>query len=183
MTLNARRAILLPTLALIAVSGVAKEPLDVVDRIDFERYQGLWYEIARLPNRFQAQCSSDVTAHYARREDGRIRVTNRCLRESGQVSQAEGIARKVEPEGPDGALEVRFAPKWLSLLPFVWGDYRVFALDEDYRHVLVGSENRRYLWLLAREPSIPERVREELLHEASRSGFDLDGLIMTEHGR
>lgn len=159
----------------------AEASLNVVEEVDLERYQGRWYEIARLPNRFQTQCASDVSAYYELRDDGRIDVTNRCRKDDGVWSEATGVARRTDPDGPDGALEVRFAPRWLSWLPFVWGDYRILVLDEDYQHVLIGSEDRRYLWVLARTPSLDEPVLDKLLETARSQGFDTEALIRTHH--
>ena len=161
--------------------GSSHAGLSLVDQVDLERYQGRWYEIARLPNRFQRQCDSDVTADYRLRDDGRIDVINRCRREDDSQVEASGVARRADPEGPEAALEVRFAPRWLSLMPFVWGDYRIMALGADYEYALVGSENRRYLWILARSPDLPEALLEHLLETAREQGFDTDGLILTRH--
>lgn len=161
--------------------GHAREPLELVDALDLERYQGRWYEIARLPNRFQDDCDSDVTAHYELRADGRVAVTNRCRRADGRRSEAEGVARRADPDGPAAALEVRFAPRWLSILPFVWGDYRVLALGEDYQYAMVGSESREYLWILARDPQLPEDRVERLIDKARAQGFNTGALIRTEH--
>ncbi|MFW5927425.1 MAG: lipocalin family protein [Wenzhouxiangella sp.] len=166
---------------MLAFMSPADAALKVVEDVDLERYQGRWYEIARLPNRFQNHCVSNVSANYRLREDGRIDVINRCRREDGSWSEATGMARRARADGPDGALEVRFAPRWLSFLPFVWGDYRILALDENYEHVLVGSEDRRYLWVLARSADLPEAVLEDLLTRAREQGFDTDGLIRTRH--
>ena len=47
------------------------------------------------------------------------------------MAVAEGIARVVDDSG-GAKLKVRFAPAWLSWLPFVWGDYWVLDLTEDY---------------------------------------------------
>lgn len=159
----------------------ADEPLELVDRVDLERYQGLWYEIARLPNRFQRHCAGDVSAHYRLREDGLIEVTNRCRKSDGQWSEAQGVARRADPDGPEAALEVRFAPRWLSWLPFVWGDYRILALGEDYEYALIGSEDRRFLWMLARSTSLPRSLRERLEATAADQGFDIDQLMDTAH--
>lgn len=159
----------------------ANPPLDLVESVDLERYQGRWYEIALLPNRFQRRCVSDTSARYELMDDGRIRVINRCLQADGSWAEVEGVARLADRDGPSSALEVRFAPRWLSFLPFVWGDYRVLALGDDYDYAMVGSENRRYLWILARDTRLaPERL-EQLRGEASRQGFDIDRLQMTPH--
>jgi apolipoprotein D and lipocalin family protein len=161
--------------------GASFAELDVVDSVDLERYEGRWYEIARLPNRFQRQCVSDVSAEYRLRDDGRIDVTNRCRREDGDYAEASGVARLSDPDGPQGALEVRFAPAWLSFLPFVWGDYRILALDQDYGHALIGSDNRRYLWVLSRATEMDDVLLDRLLDRAREQGFDTDDLILTRH--
>lgn len=159
----------------------AAEPLKLVDEVDLERFQGRWYEIALLPNRFQRRCVADTRAEYRLRDDGRVAVTNRCRQADGRWSEAEGVARKAREGGPDAALEVRFAPRWLSWLPWVWGDYRIIALDEEYRHAMVGTENRRYLWILARSPRLDEAARSRLIEQARRQGFDTDRLVFTPH--
>lgn len=159
----------------------ARGPLDLVDELDLERYQGLWYEIARLPNSFQEQCLGEVTARYTLRADGRVDVVNRCTTEDG-VASAEGLARRPDPGRP-AALEVRFAPAWLSWLPAVWGDYQVIALDENYRWAMVGSPSREYLWILAREPRLGEGRLGALLAEAERQGFRADAVQRTRQQR
>jgi len=35
-------------------------PLATVSQVDLDRYLGTWYEIAMLPNRFQARCVGDT---------------------------------------------------------------------------------------------------------------------------
>lgn len=162
-------------------AAVAAEPLELVDQLDLERYQGRWYEIARLPNRFQSQCASDVTAHYELLDNGKVQVTNRCRGADGGWIEATGIARPDASDGRQAALEVRFAPRWLSLFPFVWGDYRVIALDQRYTHALVGSRDRQYLWILARQPDLSEPLIERLVSQARRQGFDVSGLERTLH--
>ncbi len=162
---------------------MAREPLDLVDSIDLDRYQGRWYEIARLPNRFQEQCAGEVTAEYALLDAGRVSVTNRCRRADGGWSEAEGVARRDRSDGREAALEVRFAPRWLSWLPFVWGEYRVMALDEQYRYALVGSDDREFLWILARQPELSDDVFNRLVAEAQRQGFETSRLSRTEQAQ
>jgi apolipoprotein D and lipocalin family protein len=157
-----------------------KKALEVVPDVDLERYAGRWFEIARLPNRFQDECASDVSAVYALRPDGRIDVTNRCLQPDGRVKEAKGIARRVNGQ-PSSVLQVRFAPGWLSFLPNVWGDYQVMELDPDYTHVLIGSPDRKYLWILARTPQLDEPAYQSLLDAATAQGFDTSKMMRTRH--
>lgn len=172
---------LLPGLTMAGM-GQVHESLELVDELDLERYQGRWYEIARLPNRFQARCRSDVSARYELLADGRVAVTNRCRKADGSLTEAGGIARRADADGPAAALEVRFAPRWLSFLPFVWGDYRVLALGDDYDYAMVGSDDRQYLWILARRPRIAHATLDRLVERARALGFEVDRLVHTEHG-
>lgn len=159
----------------------AQEPVRPVDAVDLDRYVGRWFEIARFPNRFQRGCAGDVTASYTRRPDGRIDVVNRCRADDGRVTEASGIARVADTR-TFAKLKVRFAPAWLSFLPWVWGDYWIVGLAQDYSWAVVGSPNRDYLWILARAPALEAADYAEALATARASGFDVDRLISTSQG-
>jgi apolipoprotein D and lipocalin family protein len=171
--------ILLSLLVVTSMSLQPGEPVATVPFVDLDRYLGRWLEVARLPNQFQDQCASDVTADYVRRDDGRIGVTNRCRRADGTVDQAEGVARVVDTS-TNAKLKVRFAPAWLSFLPFVWGDYWVIGLADDYRLAVVGSPDRKYLWVLSRSPELPEPDWQQAMQVARRNGFDVSRLVRTK---
>jgi len=156
-----------------------RTPLDVVPSVDLSRYAGKWYEIARLPNRYEKRCTSDVTATYTLLENGRLKVVNECRQRNGQISRAEGIAKLANKNGPTSKLRVRFAPAWLSWLPMVWGDYWIIDLAEDHSHAIVGSPDRQYLWLLSRSPQIDEHSYRKLMERISARGFDDARLIRT----
>ena len=162
--------------------GKQKEPLRVVGSVDLARYQGRWYEVARLPNRFEEKCAGDVTAEYTLRADGRVGVVNSCRRKTGETTAAEGVARLADRRGPNSRLKVRFAPSFLSFLPFVWGDYQIIELAPDYSHAVVGSPDRKYLWILSRNPRMDEATYLRLVEAAGSQGFDVSRLIVTEHG-
>jgi apolipoprotein D and lipocalin family protein len=158
--------------------AAASTPLRVVPAVDLTRYAGTWYEVARLPNRFQTKCAGEVVARYEPRPDGRITVVNRCRTTKGDTTEATGVARRVEGQ-PPSILEVRFAPAFLGFLPAVWGDYRIIALDPDYRHAVVGTPDRAYLWVLSRTPQIDRTRYEQLLGEARAQGFDVTKVVET----
>ena len=159
-----------------------KEPLRVVPSVELGRYAGLWYEVARLPNRFEEKCAGDVTAEYTPVKADRIKVVNRCRKKDGRMTEAEGVARLADKEGPNSRLEVRFAPSYLSFLPFVWGDYQIIELAPDYGHALVGDPSRKYLWILSRTPRMDEETFRRLTEAARSQGFDVSRLIRTKQG-
>jgi apolipoprotein D and lipocalin family protein len=154
-------------------------PLRVVDSLDLTRYAGKWYEVARLPNKFQIQCAGDVVARYMLREDGRIDVMNVCRREDGSFSEVRGIARKAGDGRIQARLQVRFAPAVLSFLPMVWGDYWVIGLGPDYTWAVVGVPSREHLWILSRTPTLSESSYARAIQIAKGSGFDVSRLAKT----
>jgi len=150
-----------------------------VPRLDLTRYLGRWYEICRLPIKQEDVSATDITATYALNENGTIRVDNRCFDRDGKPVQAIGEATPVD--ATNARLKVSFLPAYLKWVPFTTGDYWVLKLDPDYRVSLVGTPDREHLWLLAREPGLPQAAIEDYLAEARRPGFDLTALIRPRH--
>lgn len=165
---------------LLGLGAEEEKTLRVVSTLDLQKYAGTWYEIARLPNEFQRDCASDVTATYTPRQDETLEVVNRCRQYDGELEEATGIARRVKGE-PSSVLEVRFAPAVLSIFPGVWGDYRVLALSPDYRWSLVGTPDREYLWILSRQPSLDDNTFRRIVARAAEQGFDVRRLTRTPH--
>ncbi|WP_182335442.1 lipocalin family protein [Stenotrophomonas acidaminiphila] len=153
-------------------------PLPTVPALDLPRYLGTWYEIDRLPIRHEPEDATDVSAHYTLAEDGSIRVRNRCLR-GGELVEAIGQAKPVDAS--NSRLEVSFLPEGLRWIPFTKGDYWVILVDGGYTAALVGSPDRRYLWLLSREPRMDEITRQHYIAYARQQGFDVDRMIHTPH--
>ena len=142
-----------------------------VGSLDLNRYSGLWYEVGRLPLKWEEADASDITAEYTPQDDGSVRVDNRCTDKNGAPSQA--IGRATPLNGQPGRFQVSFLPQFLRWLPFTKGDYWVLKIDDAYTVALVGTPDHKNLWLLAREPRIDEATKAAYLAEATRQGFDL----------
>jgi apolipoprotein D and lipocalin family protein len=151
--------------------GKDERPLTTVAAVDLERYVGLWYEIAKIPNRFQKQCARGTTAQYSLREDGRITVVNRCFKRDGRADEARGVAKIVDT-ATNAKLEVSFV-SFLGWRPF-WGDYWIIGLDEDYRWAVIGTPDRKFGWVLSRTPSLAEDTMEKVFAILERNGYDRD---------
>ncbi|MDE3217391.1 MAG: lipocalin family protein, partial [Gemmatimonadota bacterium] len=149
------------------------EPVHAIPSLDLERYAGRWYEVARFPSWFERKCVGQATADYELRPDGTIRVVNTCRTADSTVNRAEGAARLADRNGPPSRLKVRFAPSFLSFLPMVWADYWVLDLTDDYGAALVGTPDRRYLWVLSRTPALDSATYDRLVATAGRQGFDV----------
>lgn len=145
--------------------------LEVVPHVELEKYLGKWFEIAHLPARFQEGCT-DTTATYTLSKDGNISVLNECRR-NGKVKLAKGKAKVVD-KNSGAKLKVTFF--W----PF-YGDYWIIDLGKDYNYAVVGTPNRKYLWILSRTPQIADKLFSQLLESAKSKGFDVSKLIKTSH--
>lgn len=135
----------------VAAPVLAGDPPPVVGHVDIARYLGTWYEIRKIPNRFQSGCAGNTTATYSLRADGRLNVINRCLTKDGTWDEADGIARVVDPVS-NAKLEVSFVQVFGWNL--FWGDYWIVDLAPDYSYVIVGHPERRYGWILSRTPTL-----------------------------
>ena len=156
----------------------APPPLAPIAALDVPRYMGDWYEIAKYPNSFQKKCAGFTKASYKLLDGGRVQVINTCRLNDGETDVADGIARQVGGSASP-KLEVRFAPAWLSFLPFVWGDYWVIDLDNEYRLAAVSEPKREYLWILSRTPTVDPAAYQALLDRLKQRGFDLEKLEAT----
>lgn len=141
----------------------------VVKEVDLNRYAGIWYEIAKIPNRFQKHCISGTTAQYKLREDGKIEVINRCIDEDGEKDAAEGVAKVVD-ESTNAKLEVSFV-RILGINLF-WGDYWIIGLDDNYEYAVVGTPTRKYGWILSRTPQLSEEKLKETFEILKNQGYD-----------
>jgi apolipoprotein D and lipocalin family protein len=152
--------------------------LKTIATLDVPRYMGTWFEIAKYPNWFQRKCTNATQAHYMLQGDGRVQVINQCKTHNGETIEAVGEARQVGP-ATSPKLEVRFAPAWLSFLPFVWGNYWVIDLDDGYQLVAVSEPQKEYLWILSRTAKVDHLRYNALLARLRDKGFDLNKLEIT----
>ena len=149
-----------------------------VDSVDLKKYAGTWYEIGRLPMYFQRNCASDVTATYVEKTDGSgIKVINECKAEDGSGIMAEGLAKPSDNTG--SKLKVTFLPSWIRWLPVGRADYWVLARDPDYQTALVGTPDKKYLWLLARSPNVSQETYAKYRQIAQQQGYDLKEFKLT----
>jgi apolipoprotein D and lipocalin family protein len=155
-----------------AVAGESTKNLPPVSGFDLNRYLGTWYEIFRLPHRFEKDLIR-VTATYSLRPDGKIAVLNRGFKPAkNKWSEARGKAW-IPDSGIPARLKVSFF--W----PFS-AEYKIIRLDPDYRWALVTSGSTDYLWLLSRTPKMEVAVVDSLIGYIREKGFEVSRLIHVE---
>ena len=167
--------LILTVIALIAGCTGVPEGIEPVSNLDVERYEGTWYEIARLDHSFE-EGLSNVTAEYSLQDDGSIRVVNRGYsEENGKWEEAEGRAVFVGDDA-NGHLKVSFFG------PF-YASYVVFRLDEDYRFAYITGYDRDYLWFLSKTPTVKDEALAEFKKVSREKGFELSELIVVDQSQ
>lgn len=160
-----RIALLLATALLIA--GCQSNPtMPTVDYVDLERYMGDWYVIAHIPT-FIERNSYNAIERYSLSEDGSI-DTVFTFREGG----FDGRERRYNPTG-----FVRSDNNAEWGMRFVWpiqAEFLVVWLDDDYSQTVIGRSKRDYVWIMAREPTMPEADYQRIVEFLAEQGYDVD---------
>lgn len=166
---------LLMLLNLLGLAGCTGVPdnITAVKPFSVERYQGQWYEVARLDHSFE-QGLEQVTANYSINDDGSVKVINKGYNtKEKQWDEAQGKAKFVDSNNV-GHLKVSFFGPFYS-------SYVVFKLDqENYNYAYVAGYNTEYLWLLSRTPTVSEERKADFIKTAKAKGFNTDELIFVK---
>lgn len=164
-----RILILLPLL--LTACFTITDPPKTVSHVDLKDYMGTWYEIAAFPNSFQSGCQC-TSADYEL-VGSKVRVLNKCYKgKDHTLSEAKGTAWAL-PKSGNSKLKVQFF--W----PFT-GDYWILYLSPQYKEVIVGSPDRKYLWLLSRRKYIEKTLYNHLRQIAESKGYDTRKLVKTQ---
>lgn len=151
--------------------GNNQSSVDTFSTFDPVRYQGEWFEIARLPNPFEIICEENQPrANYrwdAKRK--KLLVNNICQDNDGNESTINGIGRIVDPNYP-GKLIVTFDPGFTGQYWIYWTDYSNFAI--------VGDQSKTFYWILSRTDTISREMFQLLTSYSQSIGFNLKSLIV-----
>ena len=101
--------------------------------------------------------------------------------EDGSYIIAEGLAKPADVTA--SKLKVTFLPSWIRWLPVGRADYWVLARDADYKTALVGTPDKKYLWLLARSPNVSQETYAKYRQIAQQQGYDLKEFKLTSQSK
>jgi apolipoprotein D and lipocalin family protein len=165
-----RIAVLLCLAVINGCASASMAPLEAMDRkVDLERFMGDWYVIGFIP----------VTIPFFSEEDAHNGLESYRLTDEG-VIETTYTFRKGAFDGP----EKRLTPKgWVHdgetnaewRMQFLWpfeAAYLIVYLDEDYQRTIIGVPNRKYVWIMSRDPELSDADYQELLDYAAGVGYD-----------
>lgn len=167
MNLSKLLVVLVMAVTTAGCSGTpAQGPLETVDYVDLPRFMGDWYVIANIPT-FVEKGAHNAIESYALGDDNRIETTFTFRKDSFDGKQKKYTPVGFVKEGTGNAI-------WG--MQFIWpfkGDYRIVYLDEDYGQTVIGRNKRDYVWIMAREPSIPAADYSAILGMLEKEGYDI----------
>lgn len=161
-------AILLLSVCYLPMSYAGSTP-KAIENLDLTKFAGTWYEIARLPNKYERDLV-DVTSTL-KIKNGEMKLINRG-------SERRSNKRKKILAG-DVSLPDRNTPGRMKVkvFPFVSFEYKVIDIDtENYQWAIITSDSREFLWLFARNPEISHSLYMNLVERARSMGFAVNKL-------
>lgn len=154
---------------LLGCASTPEDPIQVVDQVDLPRFMGDWYVVAHIPTFIEDEAYNAIES-YELTEEGNVATTFR-FRNGGfdgplKVYTPTGFVR----DDPSNAV-------WG--MQFVWpfkAEFLIVWLEEDYQTTVIGRNARDYVWIMARQPTIPEAEYGEILDFLKAEGYDLSEL-------
>lgn len=158
-----------------ACTGSALPPLQGTERpVDLERFMGDWYVIAFIP--IDLPIVGEAGAHngiesYRLEPDGTI-ATTYTFRDGG----FDGPEKVQQPRGrvANPPVNSEWKMKFFWFLPA--GDFLILSVDDDYQRTIIGVPDRRWVWLMARTPTLPQADYDALVAKIGAMGYDLSKL-------
>ena len=156
------------------VACQSNKPLKTVDYVDIQRFMGDWYVIANIPTFFEKNAYNPIES-YRLDEDGSIATTF-----SFNAGAMDGEKKVYNPRG--FIINSETNAEWG--MQFIWpikADYRIVYLDEEYQHTIIGRNNLDYVWIMARQPKISNKMMVELTQFVASMGYDSSLLELAPH--
>jgi apolipoprotein D and lipocalin family protein len=140
-----------------------------VEHVDLNRYAGVWYDVAHYANKFQENCQ-DGTTTFSIRKDGDIDILNTCHdKHDGTLHHANGHGWVVDTTSN---ARLKFSFFW----PFR-NEYLIIDQGKDYEYSVIGTPDRKRLWIIARSPIVDNVVFESIMQHIEKQGFSRENLI------
>jgi apolipoprotein D and lipocalin family protein len=147
----------------------AQSPPEPALQVDLQRCAGEWFEIARLAHGGDHEGAPVITIlPHGQRELTLLRFRRLA---SGHQRIERGRAR-IRDARRSACLELTFAPEWLRWLPVAWRRHWILDVDPGYAHAVIGTPDRRSLWLLSRDPEPGEEALRRMVRVAHDRGYD-----------
>jgi apolipoprotein D and lipocalin family protein len=145
------------------------KPIETVDYVDLNRFMGDWYVIANIPTFIETDAYNAIES-YRLDKDGTVATTFRFNKGS-----LDGPLKEYHPRG--FVRDTQSNAVWG--MQFIWpfkAEYRIIYLNDDYSVTVIGRTKRDYVWIMSRDPAIPEEEYTRIINFLKEQGYDIDKL-------
>lgn len=162
------------TLLLVVISALLSAcssiPLKTVEHVDLDRFMGPWYVVGTIPWVVEKNNVGTMDI-YEPRKDGKIDIRYVFHKKSLDAPRQEwkAVGRVVNTKSN---------AEWA--VQFIWpfqAPYLVIDLSPDYQQTVIGHPSRKLVWIMSRQPTIPESDYARTLTKLAGMGFDPKSIV------
>jgi apolipoprotein D and lipocalin family protein len=140
--------------------------IPLVENLDIKKFtESPWYEISRIPIPIGSDWVNTISNYTF--VDGKIKASY----------EGRKLTKDGEKKSLSGKAELETNSYWrISYIPFIYSDYRIIKITNDYKNAIVTSGTKDNLWILCKNPKMDEKIYEEFLSFSKSQGFDISKL-------
>ena len=156
--------------AVLSAGCATQRPPPTVERLDLARFMGDWYVEGGILTWFERGAHNALES-YRLDEQGRIQTTYTFRRGAfdGPEKSYPSVAF-VHNRETMAEWRIQF------FRPFRF-PYLVLHLDPDYQTTAIGTDDRKYLWIMSRTPAMDESAYAEIVRRMGELGFDTNRVV------
>jgi apolipoprotein D and lipocalin family protein len=175
-----RRFSIFASVAALTLTGLATADLpplpSLAQPVDLDQYAGDWFVHGAIPLRipfFSDAEARNYTERYERLDPETIRMTS-------AFETPNAKRRSFSFKG--SVIDQKLNATWS--IGFVWpirAEYSIIYLDDAYNTTVVASPNRKYAWIMSREPRMSDMHYAEMMKFMAAAGFDPEAFRKVPH--
>lgn len=162
-------------LFLLIQCGSSQEFRQTVPKVDLNRFMGKWYVIASRPTSFEEGAYNAIEIYTYNQERDQIDIQFTFNKDS--------LTGPVKSIPQTGYIIDRENNSYWKVSPF-WPlkfDYLIIDLESSYQWSVIGVPDQKYIWIMARTPTLPETTYNQILERVKGLGYNVSNLKKIEN--
>lgn len=146
----------------------------LASQVDIDAFMGKWYVHGYTPTAID-QNAWNGTETYERQDNGKIKTTYEFRKGS-----SDGKRKTYHPVGR--VVNTDTNAEWrMRFFGIISAAYYILYVDADSQYTVIGHPNKRYAWIMSREPTIDEEKYTTLRNELVERDYDLTDFERMRH--
>lgn len=147
-----------------------KEFNETVKNVDIHKFMGKWYVIGSRPTLFEvgAHNAVEVYTYDSSQDEIDIQFTY-------NQGSLDGPRKSVPQKGyiidKSNNSHWKVSPIW----PLKF-DFLIIALEENYQWTVIGVPDQKYVWIMARTPSVQEETYQKIIKFIEDMGYNVKNI-------